>query len=73
VLTLESSRRLQAFVDSIEARTPTPEDLRIQRAIAVLELQGGVAARLVLKGLAAGAPGALVTREAEAALRRLAR
>jgi RNA polymerase sigma factor (sigma-70 family) len=71
--TLEPRRRLEALVERVETRKLTAGELRIQRAIAALEMQGTAAARQVLKGLAAGAPGALPTTAAQAALRRLGR
>ncbi len=48
------------------------EQLRPWRALAVLEYVGGPEARGVLEALAGGAPQSRVTREARAALRRLA-
>jgi hypothetical protein len=71
--TLEPRRRLESLIERAETRTLTAGELRIQRAIAALEMQGTAAARQVLKGLAAGAPGALPTTAAQAALRRLGR
>jgi RNA polymerase sigma factor (sigma-70 family) len=67
---LEPRRRLEDLLRGVETRTLTAGELRIQRAIAALEMQGTAEARQVLKGLAAGAPGALSTREAKAALKR---
>jgi RNA polymerase sigma factor (sigma-70 family) len=49
------------------------EQLRLHRAVAILEHIGGAEARQVLQPLTAGAPGALLTREAQAALNRLNR
>jgi RNA polymerase sigma factor (sigma-70 family) len=67
---LEPRLRLEALVKRVETRTLTTEELRIQRAIAALEMQGTAEAREVLKRLAAGAPGALTTTAAQSALRR---
>jgi hypothetical protein len=50
-----------------------PERLRVARALEVLERVGTPGAREVLKGLADGARGAWLTREARAALERLGR
>jgi hypothetical protein len=49
------------------------EQLRTVRAIELLERIGGSDARQVLDSLAQGAPGALPTREAAAALKRINR
>jgi hypothetical protein len=70
---LEVRRRLEQLVERTETRKLSAEELRIQRAIGVLQMQGTAAARQVLKTLAAGAPGALPTAAAQAALRRLGR
>jgi RNA polymerase sigma factor (sigma-70 family) len=70
---LEVRLRLQKLVDNLATRKLSPDELRIQRAIGVLEMQGTAAARQVLKELAAGAPGALPTTAAQAALKRLER
>ena len=51
---------------------PAGEVLRAVRAVWVLELTGTPAARQVLQKLAGGAPQARLTREARAALGRLA-
>jgi hypothetical protein len=52
---------------------PPPEVLRRLRAVQVLEQVGSPEARSVLEGLGRGAPAAVQTREAAAALERLAR
>jgi hypothetical protein len=72
-LPLEARRRLKDFSDRVETRALTAAELRTQRAVTALELQGTPEARQVLEGLAAGAPGAQPTREAQAALMRLGR
>jgi hypothetical protein len=51
----------------------SPERLRAWRALEVLEHIGTRPARDVLKNIAGGAPGVALTREARAALGRLAR
>jgi WD40 repeat protein len=67
---LESRRRLEALSEKLSELPITTEELRGLRAVAVLEGTDESAARQVLEKLAAGAPGALLTREAQAALRR---
>jgi hypothetical protein len=72
---LEARRRIDALLES-EARNesdPTPERLRILRAVEVLEGAGTAEAREVLRGWSGGESAALLTREARAALERLAR
>jgi WD40 repeat protein len=66
----ESRRRLEELRGKMTALVLTGERLRVVRAVEVLELIGTPAARQVLEGLAAGAPGALVTTSAQAALQR---
>ncbi len=69
---LETRRRMEDLVDRLTSSTLTPEQLRIVRAVDVLERIGTPEARRLLKALAAGGPGELPTREAQAALERLA-
>jgi WD40 repeat protein len=70
-LPLEAVRRLEQLRAQITPpETPIPETLQALRAVAALERLGTPAARKVLEALAAGAPGAPLTREAQAALRR---
>ena len=52
---------------------PTPEQLRPVRAVEVLEEIGTAEAKDVLRTMAKGAPGATLTREARASLKRLER
>jgi hypothetical protein len=66
----ELRRRVLKLIERLEA-VPTAERLREVRAVEVLERIGTAEARGVLKGLAGGAPGARLTREAQAALERL--
>jgi WD40 repeat protein len=68
---LEVKRRLEILLAELKAQGPTPEDRRGLRAVIVLEYLGSPAARQFLQTLAGGAPEALLTREARAALRRL--
>jgi WD40 repeat protein len=70
-LPLEAVRRLEQLRAQITPpEIPGPEALRLLRAVAALEHLGTPAAHKLLQALAGGAPGAL-TREAQAALRRL--
>jgi hypothetical protein len=69
---LEVKRRLEGLLEKLEGASLPPETLRAVRAVEVLEGIGTPAARAVLERLVAeGAPEARLTREAEAALRRL--
>ena len=70
---LEAHRRLQALLARPRPSVAEPESLWALRGVAVLEDIGTPQARKVLETLAAGAAGARLTREAKAALRRLAR
>ncbi len=71
---LETRRRLEQMIEKQERErgAPSGERLRIGRALEVLEHIGSTEARQVLQTLATGAPGAFLTREAKAALERLA-
>jgi hypothetical protein len=66
-LPLELRRRLEKLLDG----SLSPERLRELRALEVLERLGTPEARGVLRGLAGGAPGARLTREAKGSLERL--
>ncbi|HEY7313317.1 MAG TPA: sigma-70 family RNA polymerase sigma factor [Gemmataceae bacterium] len=70
--TLEVRRRVQALLDRLRGPVKRPEMLRSLRAIAVLEDIGIPETRRRLEELAKGADGARLTREAKAALHRLA-
>jgi hypothetical protein len=67
---LEVRRRVQRVLDGIdeERSHPSPERLRIMRAVEVVEAIGGQAARKLLTSWAKGTPAVLLTREAQAAL-----
>jgi WD40 repeat protein len=67
----ELRRRVAAILESIDANTR--EHLRQLRTVEVLEHSGGAGARQVLEEWAKGAPETRLTREARAALERLAR
>lgn len=71
---LETRRRLEPLIEMQEREewSSTPENLRIRRAMEVLERVGTKQAKDVLTMLANGAPGAWLTRDAKAALERLA-
>ena len=68
---LETRKRLQELLDRLAARTLSGAQLRVVRAIEVLEHSRTAAARNLLRVLAKGAPGALETEEARAARDRL--
>jgi hypothetical protein len=67
---LEARRRLEQILER-QFSMPSPETLRIIRAVMVLERIGRPEAKGVLETLAKGAPGARETEEAKAALERL--
>jgi WD40 repeat protein len=67
----EVRRQLEGLLE--KRKEWTPERLRVVRAISALEQCGTPEARQHLQDLAAGAPEALLTREAKAALERLTR
>jgi RNA polymerase sigma factor (sigma-70 family) len=69
----EARRRLEELFAQITHQTdqPSPERLRMLRALEILERAGTADARSVLEVLARGAPGARLTEEAKAALYRL--
>jgi WD40 repeat protein len=69
---VESRRRMEALLHKIEETTFSPERARAIRAVEVLERIGSAEAKRVLETLATGAPDAELTREASAALKRLA-
>jgi hypothetical protein len=67
----EVRRRLRQLVEAYNR--PAGERLRALRALEVLELARTAASGRILEELAAGQPGAWMTQQARAALRRLAR
>jgi hypothetical protein len=71
--TIETRKRAEDLLDKLTGGTLTAEQLRLVRAVEALERMGTPDARHLLRTLAGGAPGALATRQAEAALGRLAR
>jgi WD40 repeat protein len=70
---LETRRRAEQLLARLTGLTLPPARLRLVRAVEVLEQAGTAEARQVLAALAHGAPEALATREAQAALDRLAK
>jgi hypothetical protein len=70
--TLEVRRRVERLLEDLALRIPTSGRLRELRALEALERQDTVEARAVLQALAQGLPEALLTRDARAALTRLA-
>jgi uncharacterized protein with WD repeat len=67
----ELNRRAKELLAKVRGQEQSPARLHEGRALMALELMGTPAAREVLRALAAGAPEAWLTREANAALRRL--
>jgi hypothetical protein len=70
---LEQRRRGEAVLVKIDGPVRKPETLRAVRAVEVLEWVGTPEARRVLESVAAGAPEARLTQEAQASLERLAK
>lgn len=69
---LEAQRRIQQILDQWEEPAVPTEQLRLLRAVQVLEHIDTNEARQVLETVAKGAPEARLTREAKESLRRLA-
>lgn len=70
---LDLAKRVQRILDRLEPGRELPPDVaRVVRAIEVLEQLGTPEVRQFLQTLAEGAPGARLTREAQAALKRSA-
>jgi RNA polymerase sigma factor (sigma-70 family) len=69
----EARRRAERLLGLLNGPVGDPRRLRALRAVEVVEAVGGPEARRLLETLAGGAPGARLTREAAAALRRLRR
>jgi hypothetical protein len=72
---LEMRKRIDDLLRSIaeQRARPTPDRLRALRAVEALEKIGSDQAVMTLEKLAAGTPGAALTREARASLERLGR
>jgi len=69
--TLESQRRLERVLQLIESKSLSAQALQALRGIEVLEHLATPEARPLLQAIAKGAPDAQLTRQANAALRRL--
>jgi hypothetical protein len=67
---LNLRQRIERLLNLV-GKAPPPAKLRELRAVEVLELIDGSAARKVLRGLASGAPTARLTRQASSAVHRL--
>jgi WD40 repeat protein len=67
---LEAQRRLRFLVERLDQPTLPADEIRLVRAVEVLEKIGSPQARSLLHNLAAGAPHQRLTVEAEAALSR---
>jgi RNA polymerase sigma factor (sigma-70 family) len=63
--------RITRLLDKFGGKVASPDVLRRERALEVLEQVGGAEARALLEDLAKGAPEAALTQEAKAALKRL--
>jgi hypothetical protein len=70
---LEKKRRLEELLRALTPAGPVPEMVRPTRALEVLERLGTPAARRLLEALAKGNPGARLTTDARATLKRLQR
>jgi WD40 repeat protein len=73
---LEARRRAERLLGRIAEQhgaVPSPERLRVLRAVELLEQAGTPGAKDLLEALAGGTPEVWLTREAKAALRRLGR
>jgi WD40 repeat protein len=68
---LELKQRLEGLIKQLAGATLTAEQLRAVRAVEVLERLGTAEARQLLQSIAEGAPGAMATTNARAALGRL--
>ena len=67
----EARKRAALIISKAEAEGASPDELRAARAVEVLERVGTPAARELLTKLATGDPGAVLTREAAAAAKRM--
>jgi hypothetical protein len=70
--TLELRQRVEALLAEVRGPLHSPIRLRIVRGIDVLELAGTPEAQRLLEKLAQGVPAALATKDAKAALERIA-
>ncbi len=72
-LSPDARRRIGELLEQLRRPTATPERLRGNRALEVLEQIGDAEAKRVLEALSKGTPEAWLTREAKASLERLGR
>ncbi len=70
---LETRKRVEELLDTLTASSLSGDQVRLVRAVEVLDRLSTAEARQILETLAKGAPGALPTREAQAVLDRLAK
>ena len=70
-LSLEAHRRAERILEHLKSPQLTPDQQRLQRAVAALELNNSTDSRKVLEDLARGAGGAWLALEAQGSLERL--
>jgi hypothetical protein len=70
---LEFKQRVERLLDKATVQKPQGDSLRELRAVELLELAATAEAKKVLESLAAGAPGARLTREAAGAISRMSK
>jgi hypothetical protein len=70
-ISAEQARRIDQLLAQLAGPMLSSEQLRVTRAVAILEQIGGPQARKLLEELAGGAAGARLTQEAKASLARL--
>src|SRR5262249_30216223 len=70
---MQTQQRINALLKNLCGLDPSPGQLRIMRAVQVLEYIGDAEARKLLTKLSEGAPQARLTQEAKASLERLAK
>jgi WD40 repeat protein len=70
---LETRRRIEDLLNRLLRRQLSAEQIRLVRAVEVLEHTGTPEARQLIEALAQGAPGALLTQHTQAALDRIAK
>src|SRR5262249_31949247 len=68
---IEVRRRVEWLVEQVQKQTFSTEQLRVLRALEVLEHIGTSQAQQVLKGVAGGTPESRLSQEAKASLERL--
>lgn len=70
-MSLEARRRAERILERLKDPQLTPDQYRLQRAVAALELNSSPDARKILEDLAKGAGGAWLALEAQGSLERL--